>query len=889
VASSLSAQEPLIRVDIWEHPIILSARRMRTWVEERQPRVFLAEGGVQWRQGDLRVDADRAAVWFDEALAAETGEVALDIYVEGRVSIMQGKDVDHYERVLVRASSSGSGAGLVIRPNPIEVSKRPKDVFLVRGEVVRQREIADHASKEPIPAAAPAEELKIEEVTISAAKMDALREEGAIVLRGDVVVQRRDVTATADYAVLWVAQGGDADGDTGDETRKLEELYAEGNVTLRRGKDVITADRVYEHVKDERGVYINARLALKSAGPGVYFSAPEVRHVGKGQYEATDGSFSTCDHADPHYDVKSKVVRVNKTAESTIVSATHNFLRIGGVPFLYWPYVSHDIEDLDFVLREFRAGSSSDMGTYAETRWNAYKMVGYSDRRSQLDLMLDHFSKRGTGLGLDFGYGLQDMEGTAMAYYIHDSEDEDRPGTPVKDPDRGRFLWRHRSELPRDVRLEAEVSYLSDRNFLREFFEDEFQEGKEQETVLYLRKLHQNQGFRYEQKHRINHFDTTVEKLPALTYDVIGEPFWGNTLVYTSTTEVAHLHRNVDNELRVQNPERTWRFHTGHELALPFKAWVARLSPFYRMEFTAADHGRSGTLAPRPKRHRARRRRTTTTASRRAAERALIGRRSSSAVYRLAPTVGLNASTDLWRIYNVDSELLDVNRMRHIMTPEIQWEVTPSISNDEPRDFNQFDEVDRIDEYHRVMLGFRNRFQTKRGKPGKERSVNFMTFDAEYSIYPGSNGRNAEFDDLIELDYSYLIRNWLTYVSKGNEFNLGTGNFEVISNGLKVRPSKRWSVYLGHEFIHRTNSVLTFDLEHVLNDRWTIRFYEQYDFNNKVGRDRGRENLETALVFRRRLHKWVMDVGLEFDEGEDDTRISLAFAHMGMERRLRRY
>ena len=891
--ASLCAQEPLIRVDIWEYPAVISAPRIRTWTEEGQPRVFLAEAGFQWRQGELRLDADRGAMWFDETLAAETGEVALDIYVEGRVSVMQGKDVARYERVLVRASSSGSGAGLVIRPNPVEIETRPKNAFLVRGEKLRADTFADFASKKAVLPVRAAGVPDIEEVSISmAGPLDGWlkgEKETVAVFRDDVVFKMRDVTLTADYAVLWLAEGSDAKGGASGEKLKLKEFYAEGNVTLRRGKDVITADRAYENVHEERGVYINARLALKSVDPGIYFSAPEVWHTGKGQYEAADGSFSTCDHAAPHYDVKSRFVRVNKTAESTIVSATHNFLRIGGVPFLYWPYVSHDIEDRDFILREFRAGSSSDMGHYVETRWNAHKMVGHKSQWSELDLMVDHYSKRGTGLGLDFDYGVQSMQGSAMGYYISDSEDEDRPGEPIEDSDRGRFLWRHRSYLPRDLRLEAEVSYLSDRTFLREFFEDEFQEGKEQETVLYLRKLHENQGFRYQQKHRINHFDTTVEQLPALTYDVIGEPFWGNTLVYTSTTELANLHRNVDNELRVQNPERTWRFHTGHELALPFKVWMVRMSPFYRAELTAADHGRTGRLAPRPKRHRSRRRGATTVAARRADEAALIGGDSSSAVYRVAPTLGLNASTDLWRIYNVHSDLLDVNRMRHIMTPEIQWEVTPSISNDEPRDFNQFDEVDRIDEFHRLMLGYRNRFQTKRGKPGKERSIDFMTFDVEYSVYPGNRGLNAEFDDLVELDFTYLIRNWLTYVSKGNELNLGTGNFEVLSNGLKVRPSKRWSVYLGHEFIHRTNSALTFDLEHVINDRWTVRLYEQYDFNNKVDRDRGRENLETALTLRRLLHKWAMDVTLEFDEGEDDTRVSLAFAHVGSERRLRRY
>ena len=893
VAAVAGAEESIIRADIWEYPILLSAGKMRTWQIEGKPRGFLAEEGFRWQQGPLQLDADGAAVWFDEKLAKETGEVALDVYAEGRITIMQEGRVDRYEQVLVRTSSSGAGAGLAIREVFAHLDAPAKSPLLLRGEGLRKRVFTDFASTKPVVQPTKETVAELEAVGATADKaFGGWEEEGkmAMVLDGNVVFRRRDMTLTADSAVLWVRKGGKSDKAKGDSMGALEEFYAKGHVTLHRDEDIITASEVYENVVEDRGVYYDARIALRSAKPGIFFQADEVVHAGKGQYEAVDGSFSTSEFAKPEYDILAKRVRLVRSARTSVLSAAHNFFRIGRTPLFYWPYGSHDVRDRQFVIRSLRVGRSSDMGTFAETRWSAYEMFGVRSESTQLELLVDQYSKRGTGVGADFGYGWEGSFGSALGYYINDRAKIDRPGQPVPSKNRGRFLWRHRTDFPRGWRVEAEVAYLSDRNFLREFFEDEFQEGKEQETVFYLRRLKDNRGFTYLQKHRINSFDTTVEQLPALEYNVIGEPALSDIVVYTSKTQLAHLGRKVDTHLRVRDPERTVRLHTQHEFAIPMKLWMVRLAPFYRFQFTAADEGRSGALAPRIKRHRARRRVTRSRAQQSADEATLIGQRDSGGVYRAANTFGFNASSDLWRIYNAHSELLDVNRIRHIMTPELQYEFTPSVSN-EPMEFNQFDETDRTDEFHRIMFGFRNRFQTKRGDPGHERTVDFLVCDLEYSVYPGSSGRNEEFDDLVELDVIYRVRDWLSYVSEGNEFNFGTGNWEVISNGVKLEPSERWSVYLGHRRIHRTSSTVTFDLEHEINERWTVRLFEQYDFAHQVdaGRDRGGQNLESVFVLRRRLHKWVLDISLERDEGEEDNRVSLALAHVGSERRLRRY
>ena len=451
MATPSSGQEPLIRIDIWEYPISLSADGIQTWKEDGQPRVFLAEGRFVWTQGALQVAADRGAVWFDEALAAETGEVALDIYTEGRVTIMQENKVERYERVLVRASSSGPGAGLVIRPNPNELERGQQSDFLVRGDALRKRALTDYASKDPVVKPPRAAVPKIEDADVSADATEVGWQDGgrvAIVLRGNVVFQRRDVTLTADNAVLWVRREGEGKAGDAEARRKLEELYAEGNVTLQQGNNSIAATRAYENFLEDRGVYIDARLALLESKPGVYFQAAEVWHTGKGQYEAANGSFTTCEHATPHYDVRAKRVRVLQDAEATVVSAAHNFVRVGGTPVWYWPYIAHDLKDRDLVLRSLRAGNSSDMGTYVETRWNVYDMFGHHSSWSDLDLMLDHYSKRGTGLGLKMDYGGNSMFGTATGYYISDDADEDRPGERVSNSDRGRFLCWRESDHP---------------------------------------------------------------------------------------------------------------------------------------------------------------------------------------------------------------------------------------------------------------------------------------------------------------------------------------------------------------------------------------------------------------------------------------------------------
>ena len=90
-------------------------------------------------------------------------------------------------------------------------------------------------------------------------------------------------------------------------------------------------------------------------------------------------------------------------------------------------------------------------------------------------------------------------------------------GSPMR-LERGRFLVRHRQYLPKGWELSLEASYISDDQFLESFERGEFENGKDQETLLYLLKRKANWQFSALANWRINEFQTQTEHLPDLRF-----------------------------------------------------------------------------------------------------------------------------------------------------------------------------------------------------------------------------------------------------------------------------------------------------------------------------------------------------------------------------------
>ena len=78
-------------------------------------------------------------------------------------------------------------------------------------------------------------------------------------------------------------------------------------------------------------------------------------------------------------------------------------------------------------------------------------------------------------------------------------------------------------------------------------------------------------------------------------------------------------------------------------------------------------------------------------------------------------------STDIYGIFPAQNEWLEIYKLRHVITPSIDYYYTdnPSVYY---KDIYQFDSIDKIKRTNYFKLGFRNQLQTKRFDDGLETS-----------------------------------------------------------------------------------------------------------------------------------------------------------------------
>jgi len=235
------------------------------------------------------------------------------------------------------------------------------------------------------------------------------------------------------------------------------------------------------------------------------------------------------------------------------------------IPVGYWYQLSRDIEETHYLLKKARYYHSSRMGHSVETLWDLHDLglqeksphTQELDAWSDLDLRLDYYGKRGPGLGLVFDYARPEVWGYFETYYIHDRGEDIGDVIPAT-RDRYRIKWLQRAFLPDNWQLDMEFSRISDPTFLREYYEEEFKEGKLQENIIYLKRQEDTRAFTFLYKFRLNDFFTQTEYLPQLAYYVIGEALWKDRLTFFSRSEAARVRLRPADGLGLPS-EEAWR------------------------------------------------------------------------------------------------------------------------------------------------------------------------------------------------------------------------------------------------------------------------------------------------------------------------------------------
>ena len=107
---------------------------------------------------------------------------------------------------------------------------------------------------------------------------------------------------------------------------------------------------------------------------------------------------------------------------------------------------------------------------------------------------------------------------------------------------RGRFQWRDRQEIGDTFTLMTEIGYISDRNYLEQYNEIEWDTGKDTETLAYLKHQDGNTAWTMTGREKINDFDTSTSWLPKGDLYVLGRSFFDGRVNWSSHSSIGYGH-----------------------------------------------------------------------------------------------------------------------------------------------------------------------------------------------------------------------------------------------------------------------------------------------------------------------------------------------------------
>ncbi len=350
--------------------------------------------------------------------------------------------------------------------------------------------------------------------------------------------------------------------------------------------------------------------------------------------------------------------------------------------------------------------------------------------------------------------------------------------------------------------------------------------------------------------HPIHAFGTEAQRrkyLPRLAFDVVGLSLLDDMLTFDSTTELANVRSRPPTGLTLVR-DRIYRFNTRNIITMPVNAGPVHIDPFAGFDL--------GWFSSTP---------------------ALGGRG------RVAGVGGARISTQFHRVYDVSSELLDIDRLRHVIIPDVTYMGIFGLATT-PDELFENDDVDGLARLSRLTLGLRQRLQTHRGRTargggpraGTRASADWMTLDAEIDIFtnPDRDNFGRALGDL-DVDYQLHLSDSLTLLAQG-EFDLEGGRAEILTAGFSFSRSPRMRFFIGDRFIRASDSnALTFALDYALSDRWRMRTMTQYDFDRDT-------LLEHRVTLRRQFDRWIVDFNFAVDEGEDNTTFGITFMPVGL-------
>ena len=711
----------------------------------------------------------------------------------------------------------------------------------------------------------------------------------------------------ADNAVIFyrtdaIKLGGEEAGKGLLASGAIKAIYMNGDVVVTEGTRTIRAKEFYYDFEKRTGLAINAEMRNfdQQRNIPVYVRASKLRQVAENKFVGEKITLTTSEFYVPQLSVtaSSIVITDEQSVQQQSAKAKANYVadlrdvrfRMGGVPVFGLPRMRATAARPDVPIKAIHMGYDNTFGMSVETRWYMSRLLGLREPEgTDSTLAVDYFGDRGVGAGAEVAYERENYFGDVRGYII-DDHGEDRLGrirgrkdvSPESDL-RGRFTFQHRQFLAYNWQLTLETSYLSDRNFLEEFDRREFNTGKEQETLVHLKRIQDNWGLSILAKWRINDFQTQMEELPTIEYHRTAESIFDDRATLYSDSQLSGYRQRIGDGDNVHISQENYTFaSTRNEVDLPLTVSTWKFVPY--VAGSAGYDDRSGF------------------------QRSIVDGRDTGPFGDKTVGVGefgMRGSTQFWTIYpDAKSRLLDINQIRHLAKPYF------TVSG-----FAETDDV--VENRDMANIGMLQRWQTKRGIGDKQRTVDWMRLDTSMTIvndpadeeesgpdrfvwnkpavplrvYSAPEIFNGDLSsinptltrfeqwgprrNMFQTDYVWRTTDTLAVLS---DFNYDTDSQEIqqfdIGYSHLVWPNL--SYYLGSRYIKRTEilnekgtNVFTAAITYAIDPRYTITFAQQYDFDYGA-------SLRNELTILRKYHRIYYGLSFSVDETLDRQSVMLS-------------
>jgi lipopolysaccharide export system protein LptA len=698
--------------------------------------------------------------------------------------------------------------------------------------------------------------------------------------------ESQNVTILADNVIHWQTTLPDG--------RRVDEFYLEGNVVFSKDRRVIYAEQMFYNVGAFQGTILNAEVLtpVPQYRGLVRLKSAVVQQVDENNLQAYGAAFTSSRLGFPRYwlqsenlqltrqdapqvDPQTGLPKIDRTTgqpelgDDYFLQANSNKIYFGGKPVFWWPRFRTNLSDPSIYLRKLGVNNDSIFGFQLATGWDLFQLLGLTKPRGTDWIgRLDYLSERGIAFGSEFDYrvdGLFGRPGTAYgtydSWFINDDGVDflgrGRGNLIPEESLRGKVILNHRHDFAPGYQLRAELGYISDRNFLEQFYEREWDTRKDAATGFWLERNVGSQSYNLTADIRINDFFTETNWLPRYDHFLLGKPLFGDRLIWNSHSHAGYAKLKVaDAPINATDLAKfdplAWeadvggvRAGTRQEVNAPFQMGPVKVVPYALADVTYWQEDLSG-----------------------------------NDLLRGYGQAGVRASLPVWKVdSSIQSTLWNVNGLAHKVNFDMD-----AFYSDASQDLDELPLYDNLDdnsqEHFRrrfafdtfgivaggdvplrydernfafrsglqgwvtspvseiaddltaIKFGVRQRWQTKRGMPGRERIVDLVSFDTQVMYFPKDQRDNFGADfGMLDYDFRWHIGDRVSLVSDGYADFFSQG-LRTISVGAYAERPEVGSVYLGYRMIEGpiSSNIVSASAIYRMSDKWGLKAGAQVDF-----------------------------------------------------------